>query len=204
MSTRARRASTRPESTAAAASSSSSSATPAKSKSNAAASARKRRRPNDETEEDTAPAAAVVSDAADTDMSDAINGGDSTTEEEEHTSAMRQTTTTTSSKSQRRGEAQTSAGLATPVRPISASVAHQVSPSFHLLDGDGHSSSQPLLRVKRLEEKAELQELNKRLELYILRQRERDASQGGLNSEIMVRQYNERTNEYRRAQIAVR
>jgi lamin B len=40
------------------------------------------------------------------------------------------------------------------------------------------------MRITRLEEKTQLQELNQRLEQYIMRQRERDASQGSVQSEI--------------------
>jgi hypothetical protein len=41
-------------------------------------------------------------------------------------------------------------------------------------------------RTARLEEKHQLQELNKRLEMYILKQRERDASLGGAQRDIDV------------------
>ena len=43
-----------------------------------------------------------------------------------------------------------------------------------------------VLRQSRLAEKAELSQLNKRLELYILRQRERDAAQTGMDREISL------------------
>lgn len=87
------------------------------------------------------------------------------------------------SKAPRASEAQRTAGLSTPARPSSTASPNK-GPMSPLFDGD--YTPQPMLRTKRLEEKNELQELNKRLELYILRQRERDAAQGGLNHEIQV------------------
>jgi len=55
------------------------------------------------------------------------------------------------------------------------------------------------MRITRLEEKTQLQELNARLEHYILKQRERDASQGSVQGEIdaLKRLYDEETENLR-------
>jgi hypothetical protein len=62
----------------------------------------------------------------------------------------------------------------------------QQSPLYDGAIESARYGASPLLRVSRLAEKAELAELNKRLELYILRQRERDAAQTGLDREIAL------------------
>jgi hypothetical protein len=155
-------------------------ATPAKAKSTsaaaAAASARKRRR----ADEDAAVEADQQPQSNDR-MEDAATATETEEEEEETTTTRVDHQTSTSSKAQRSSVAHSSPSLQTPARhTLPQSTA---SPTF-----DPEHHAQPLLRTKRMEEKNELQELNKRLELYILRQRERDASQGGLNHEIQVRQ----------------
>lgn len=82
---------------------------------------------------------------------------------------------------QRSTEGQQAASHAsTPSHSRTAS-QHQSSPIY-----DSMHASNPLIRTSRLAEKAELAQLNKRLELYILRQRERDAAQTGLDREISL------------------
>jgi len=60
-------------------------------------------------------------------------------------------------------------------------------PPSPFLDSPSSSTAVPsLLRRSRMEEKNELQELNRRLELYIMRAREKDASAGGLTREMSL------------------
>lgn len=71
-------------------------------------------------------------------------------------------------------------------RTASRQQQQQQSPLYDGAIESARYGASPLLRVSRLAEKAELAELNKRLELYILRQRERDAAQTGLDREIAL------------------
>lgn len=158
MSSRPRRASSRPAAVAAAAASAPAAtveATPSKRKGAAAASARKRRRTDKEEEEGQ-------EDTNEETDGDVEEEGESDTPDAPMSDVILPSESTPAKRS-------TAAAGNSPTSPA-------FEPQF----------AQPLLRTKRLEEKNELQELNKRLELYILRQRERDANQGGLNHEIQV------------------
>lgn len=95
---------------------------------------------------------------------------------------------------QREGEGEEESAAATPKprskkssrtstqQTTSTTSSHHLT---HTVESDDHSLGEDTpTRLTRLDEKSELQGLNKRLEFYILKQRERDASQDAWGREL--------------------